>query len=163
MRNSLWRTCGRLVEGLDVPPEATSVRDLVPVIERMYGRTIMLVPADTGPDAPCGIWLKTAAEDYIFYDPTTVPRHQDHIIGHELGHILRGHHKADTSVPVPPRLLKSVDPAMVRMVLGRTRYTFQDEQEAETIATLLQDRVHRRPLPGATDRAARSLQTRRPL
>jgi hypothetical protein len=165
MSDSLRRACQRLVDGLDLPLAAVGIRDVLPVIERLTGRAVVLAPASFGASAPCGIWVRTESSDHVFYDPDTSRAHQDHIIAHELGHILRGHRPNQDLSPalVPERLLSTLDPVMVRKVLGRTGYEQREEQEAETIASLLQSRIHRRGLPAADDRAARTLLTRRRL
>ncbi|MEV6423917.1 toxin [Streptomyces sp. NPDC051662] len=158
MESALRRTCRLLVENLDVPSTVTSVRDLLPHIEEVSGRPIRLEPTVTNTAEPCGMWVRTTDVDHIFYDPRTSPAHADHIIAHELGHILRGHNSlaAAPEQPVTERFFNTLDPETVRMILGRTTYEYQDEEEAETIASLLQQSIHRR-LPDAADRVARTL------
>ncbi|WP_433724380.1 hypothetical protein ACQP2Y_03100 [Actinoplanes sp. CA-051413] len=40
---------------------------------------------------PCGLWISVETADYVFYDPETSQLHAEHIILHELGHMLSGH------------------------------------------------------------------------
>ncbi|MCN0178457.1 ImmA/IrrE family metallo-endopeptidase [Salinispora arenicola] len=54
-------------------------------------RPIILVPTDTTATGVCGLWVTTTTTDYIAYERHTSLAHQDHIILHELGHILCGH------------------------------------------------------------------------
>ncbi|MEU5181185.1 hypothetical protein AB0G49_14145 [Streptomyces longwoodensis] len=141
------------VNGLGLPP-ADNVRDLLPFVEEHTGRPIQLIPVtDSGalPESldaasPCGLWLATDTADYIFYDATTSVPHQDIIIGHELGHILRRHNKVDgdilAGVGTLGGLLPDMTPALIRMLVGRTRYAEPDEAEAETIGSLLVEHVH---------------------
>ena len=44
--------------------------------------------------APCGLWISVPAADYVFYDPDTSRLHAEHIILHELAHMLSGHSNA---------------------------------------------------------------------
>ncbi|MFE4175478.1 secondary metabolite protein [Streptomyces sp. NPDC056909] len=128
----------------------------------MTGRSLVIEPADALSTELCGMWVRTVRADYVFYDPRTSPAHQDHICAHEFGHILRGHRLRGPSAdpvtrPVAERLVSTLDPSVVRMMLGRTGYEHRDEQEAELIASLLMARIHRRELSGPSGRVARTL------
>lgn len=153
MREITHRECAEFVRGLDLPPVA-SIRDLLPHIEERSGRPLRLeaAPPEWDEDAVCGMWWRTVDTDFIFVVEETSRSHQDHIIAHEVAHILRNHHATElpAPAPLPKRVVSRLDPDMVRSVLGRTRYTHQDEREAELIATLLQHRIHR---PGAPTEA----------
>ena len=134
------------VTGLGLPPVA-GVRDLVPEIERRTGRALSLQAAEleASQSIPCGMWLATRDTHYVFYDPRTSRAHQDHIIAHEFGHILKDHRGGPT---LPSKdgsgLISHIDPSVVRMVLGRTDYAEHDEMEAELIGCYLQahTRIH---------------------
>ncbi|GIM95392.1 hypothetical protein [Paractinoplanes toevensis] len=88
-------------------------------------------------EAPCGMWIATDAADHVFYDPGTSPLHAEHIVLHELAHILSGHAGADGTLA---RLFPDLDPATVRRVLGRVSYTTAQEREAEMMASLIRGR-----------------------
>lgn len=138
---------------LQLPP-VENIRGLVPFVKEFTGRPIKLVPvtdAKSLPESmdatsPCGLWLAMDAEDHIFFDATTSPAHSDGIIGHELGHILLRHHTVDgdllAGVGTLGGLLPDMTPGLIRMLLGRTRYTEPDEADAETLGSLLQEHVH---------------------
>ncbi|MGW5446082.1 hypothetical protein [Streptomyces asiaticus] len=49
------------------------------------------LPAEAAATGACGLWLATDAEDHIFYERRTVPLHQEHIVLHEIGHLLFNH------------------------------------------------------------------------
>lgn len=91
-------------------------------------------------EAPCGMWVGTDRADHVFYDPGTSPLHAEHIVLHELAHILSGHSGADAGLA---RLFPDLDPATVRRVLGRVSYTNAQEREAEMIASLIRGRPPR--------------------
>jgi hypothetical protein len=93
-------------------------------------------------EAPCGLWIGTASADHVFYDPGTSPLHAEHIVLHELAHILSGHSGADGAMA---RLFPDLDPATVSRVLGRVSYTNAQEREAEMMASLIRGRSARPP------------------
>ncbi|WP_433549170.1 secondary metabolite protein [Streptomyces sp. CA-294286] len=82
----------------------------------------------------------------MFYNPRTSLLHQDHIIAHELSHLLLGHHESERASAVDSSLFPSLDPAAVRFMLGRTTYEEAEERDTERLASLLQRRIidHRR-------------------
>jgi len=83
-----------------------------------------------------GLWLETDTADLLYYEERTSPLHQQHIILHELGHILLGHRGAD------PAEVGDLTLAELR-VLRADHYTRDEEHEAETLATLIGYRVQR--------------------
>ncbi|MFF7633005.1 hypothetical protein ACFZB9_07610 [Kitasatospora sp. NPDC008050] len=146
MRGSLQSNCRRFVRGLDLPP-VSSVRELFPVVETLSGYPIQVLPiAEDIAQGLCGLWIRSKSNDYIFVHPDTSRAHQDHIIAHELGHILRNHQGLPilpAAQPVADRLVPDLDPRVVKMMLGRTSYEHDDEEEAELIGTYLQRHAHR--------------------
>jgi hypothetical protein len=155
------RRSRRFVRSLDLPP-AGNIRELLPAIERLSGYPIRLVPAAVdSSQGICGMWIRTVAGiDYIFVHEKTSRAHQDHIIAHEIGHILRNHHgilDLPQAEPVADRLVSHLDPSVVKMMLGRTSYEYEDEKEAEMIGTYLQRLVHRSGRLIIHDRVAETL------
>ncbi|MEY9947622.1 ImmA/IrrE family metallo-endopeptidase [Kitasatospora sp. GAS1066B] len=149
MRGGLRSSCRRFVRGLDLP-RVSSVRELFPVVENLSGYPIRTLPiSEDIAQGLCGLWIRSQSTDYIFVHPDTSPAHQDHIIAHELGHILRNHQglpvlpSAPSAKPVADRLVPDLDPRVVKMMLGRTSYEHDDEEEAELIGTYLQRHAHR--------------------
>lgn len=71
---------------------------------------------------PCGMLIGLEHEDIIRGEQRTSALHQEHIALHEIGHILCGHDDAATGLGREEalRLMPSLDPDMVRRVLGRT-------------------------------------------
>ncbi|MFI7243645.1 hypothetical protein [Streptomyces qinglanensis] len=92
------------------------------------------------------MWIRTVEGiDYIFVNEETSRAHQDHIIAHEAAHILRNHQGSGTLGevnPVTDRLAPTLDPQVVKMMLGRSDYELHDEREAELIASHLQRHIH---------------------
>jgi hypothetical protein len=106
-------------------------------VERLRGRTLVLKPMPgLSSAAPCGMWLSLAQSDYVLYEPNTSQLHSEHIILHELAHMLCDHRLGmDSSVLA--KLLPSINPAIVKRVLGRVNYATEQEQEAEMLASLI--------------------------
>lgn len=66
------------------------------------GRPIRLQAQPIEDPGVSGACLSTGRTDFIFYESQTSPVHQDHIIVHELAHLLAGHAAgAVVSVPLP--------------------------------------------------------------
>jgi hypothetical protein len=144
-----WRLRRRCLLRLrDLPlPAPFDVHILCDQIAARRGRPIRLVPM-AGLTGVCGLWIATDTTDLVCYERDTTRPHQDHIILHELSHLLCEHFP----VGLPAALLPDLDPAMVRTVLGRAGYSTAEEREAETLASLIRQR--------ATTRAGDTLHTR---
>lgn len=96
------------------------------------------IPGPATRARPCGIWIATDDEDWIFVDQDTSPLHREHIVVHELAHMLCGHDA--TELPendMIGRLFPHLSPDMVRTVLSRASYHSEHEREAEMLASLI--------------------------
>jgi hypothetical protein len=92
---SLQARCQELLGHLHVPQPYS--RDAMLLwIEDLRGRPLILkeLPQQAAGAGACGLWLGTDAADFVFYERRTAPLHQEHIILHEIGHMLFGHHDA---------------------------------------------------------------------
>ncbi|WP_412076122.1 hypothetical protein ACLF6K_10295 [Streptomyces xanthophaeus] len=129
---SLRKRCENILGHLDLT-QPFSLDGLCQRIAEQRGRPIRLhpLPKEAAESGVCGLWVGTASVDYVFYEAQTTPLHREHIVLHELGHILFGHHslegeEVDGDAPV---------------VLGRTNYTTRQEQEAEMLASMIRIRT----------------------
>lgn len=119
-------------------PGRFTVADLAEALANRRARPLRLRPEPLPVAGLTGGLLVTDTIDFIAYQCNTSKVHQDHIICHELGHLLAGHRTVDVRGPEAVRLLAPhIDPAVVRRMLGRTSYAEPEEQEAETIADML--------------------------
>ncbi|PPK71375.1 hypothetical protein V5P93_003240 [Actinokineospora auranticolor] len=148
------RDCAALLAGLELPPH-TDLAGLCAHLARARGRPLHVVPVAMLASQPCGIWVATGDADWIFFDEAAPAAHQEHIILHEIGHMIcchrgGGHLDADTAAVFFP----DIDPALVRDMLGRTTYSDEQEQQAEVLAYLLGEVLRGAPPPG-DDVAAR--------
>ncbi|WP_228002783.1 hypothetical protein [Nocardia australiensis] len=110
------------------------------------GRSISLhqVPAPALAEAGCrgsGLWVARKHDDIIIYDSGVTERNAEHIILHEVGHMLLGHDSEDTDLdrapgPTLATLLPSISPSSIRHILGRNDFGAEREQEAEVFADM---------------------------
>jgi hypothetical protein len=156
-RRRVRRRCDAVLRQLSLPTPF-DVRALCEGLAAQRGRPIRLLPL-AGLTGVCGLWIATDTTDFIAYEQHTTPPHQDHIVLHEIGHMLCEHYPATVTPAEQARLLlPSLDPAMVRRVLGRTGYTSVEEQEAEIFASLVgQRREFARTSDPLTDRLRSAL------
>lgn len=150
MRSGVRRRCAGLVRRLERTVGVPSPFDLDVFLDRWSthsGRDVVLLPLTAAemPPGVCGLWLRLGDQDVVGF-PAGAPRtHRDHIVLHEVGHMLANHSGglagAQAGAPMQASaLLPDLDPAMVRSVLGRSVYSDVQEQEAELIATLIMHR-----------------------
>jgi hypothetical protein len=118
-------------------------------LERSSGRPIHLVPMTLKSSEPCGMCISGACEDFIVFNASASPLHQDHIIAHELAHIIMGHITSRRLDRATAELLfPDLEAAAVGDLFTRVgSYCDPDEAEAETLASIIQSRSHRQSLP----------------
>jgi hypothetical protein len=134
----LEKECRRLIADVEVPdPFDLSV--FLSYVAARRGRDLHLHPQPALDGAPCGLWLATDRADHVFYAAGTGRLHRQHIILHEVGHMLCDHHSP--GLPTPDIALPDLDPATVARVLNRSAYTAPQEQVAEMIATMINERA----------------------
>ncbi|GAA2535221.1 MULTISPECIES: hypothetical protein [Streptomyces] len=127
-----------VLDDLDLP-DPFKIEELLARVSRKRGRPIHLhtFPAITGDELPCGAWLATENADHILVEDATSPLHRDHIVLHEVSHMLLGHTPRQTL----GRAFHHLDADLVTGVLGRTSYETEEERSAETLADLIATRA----------------------
>lgn len=148
---SLRRRCRALLRELDVRAPLDVRGELCPRLSEHRGKPLELLPYPIPVPGPFGCWISTARGDYILYQQETTRAHQDHIILHEVGHIIGGHHSDENDDELLGELYPllspdtvrqdypDLDPQAVRRALRRSAYDTHAEQEAEYIATIIQE------------------------
>lgn len=133
------------------------VEELCARLGEQRGRPLRLVPHPLPVPGPYGAWIATDSADYILYQRETTKLHQDHIVLHEIGHIIAGHHSESDEdlrwADETPDLSRET----VNLILRRTSYDCRRELEAETIATIIMEQIVSdgfTALPGPDDVAA---------
>ncbi|OLR94674.1 hypothetical protein [Actinokineospora bangkokensis] len=110
------------------------------------GRPLHVLAMPLPPGAPDGAWLSGPTVDVIVHDADTPPLRAEHIVCHELSHMLLGHRGAclaELTPDVPPELLRRMG------VLHRAGYDDEREREAEVAAGLIRELAVRPPLRAA--------------
>lgn len=151
----LQRKCQKILDELQAP-QANSFEEICDWAQGLRGRPLILqiLPEQAAVAGACGLWLGADDADYVFFEPHTARLHQEHIILHEIGHMLADHHRADASDPedLARQLLDGLEPRLVKRLMARTSYTTSEEQEAEMIASLLKSVRKPRRLEGPLGR-----------
>jgi hypothetical protein len=153
----LRRRLRRELADLDIE-EPTGMAEVCRRLGARRGKSIRLVPYPLEVPGPFGLWLDTPSADYILYQAETTPLHQEHIVAHELGHVLARHRSDEPDDEVWGELMPDVPPEVVRRALRRNSYDTDQEREAETVATMLLEAAAARgvdTLPGRSPRARR--------
>jgi hypothetical protein len=139
----LRKRCTQVVRRLQLP-DPFSVSALCDSISAQRGRTLYLHPLDKPEgvlDMPCGMWVATDVADHVFFEQQTSTFHQEHIILHELGHMICGHTIAILGDDVDPAAIsEDTGGELVQQALLRASYNTEQEQEAELVATLILER-----------------------
>ncbi|RZQ59599.1 ImmA/IrrE family metallo-endopeptidase [Amycolatopsis suaedae] len=139
----LRRQCEARLAALNIP-EGLTVTELCAHIGKQRGRAIQLVSTKMEASNPCGIWVAAADTDFVFYDAETSKPHQEHIIVHELGHMICGHRGNGELDDDTARLFfPDLDPDLVRSYLKRTSYANDQELEAELMASAILEKIDR--------------------
>jgi hypothetical protein len=145
-RSQLRDRCRQRLEriGIPVPFVVAALCDDVATRRR---RPIRLHALTIG-GGPCGLWVAAESADHIFHEAATSPLHRDHIILHELCHLLCDHEPASVLDDELARLLfPHLDAGLVRRILARSSYSAIQEQEAELLASMIRERADRRGQP----------------
>ena len=156
----LRRQCRALLRDLNIRPPL-DVTELCHKIGEHRSRSIRLLAHPIPMPGPFGVWITTVEADYILYQQETSKAHQDHIIVHELGHMLAGHHGEGRDDQMLSQVYPDLDPDAVRRALRRTAYDTDHEREAELVATIILewasvlDRVAPRRMGESTDPVTR--------
>ncbi|MFI9506186.1 hypothetical protein [Nocardia sp. NPDC052566] len=126
-------------------PSPWNLHEYIDAVSLHRARPITLSPMDTSMSAGTGcgtgsgLWIARRDDDIIVYDRRTSSWHAQHIVLHEIGHMLLEHDRlptvqADLATTTVGLLLPSLSPETIQHVLGRDAYSTRMEREAETFA-----------------------------
>jgi hypothetical protein len=133
----LRRMCRRRLADLKLQ-SPLKLEQLCAEVSNVRGIPITLVAIRTHPRGPHGYWVTTSDRNYILFERDTSPLHQQHIIAHELGHVVSEHTgTAVSDDELYELLMPDIGTSLIRRVLGRSAYTSEQEREAEILASLL--------------------------
>jgi hypothetical protein len=144
--------CRQLLADVTMP-SPFDIHEFCEQIASKRGRPIRLFPIASGL-TPCGLWAATESTDYVFYETSTSPLHRDHIVLHELSHMLCDHRPAPAhDDELVDRLFPDLNASLVQRVLARSAYSAAEEREAELLASLIREHVDRSVHPAELDSA----------
>jgi len=130
-------------------PGPWDVNEYLARVAAHRGRSISLrpVPADMLVENGCrgaGLWVARRYDDMIVFDSEATGRNADHLILHEVGHMLLGHGPSDADIadgllprPLPPDLAALLPAVAGQHVLGRGEFGPEREQEAQVFADMM--------------------------
>lgn len=144
-----------LLETIDYDFERFSLPSFCLWLEEITGKQLLFKAAEL-PLKIFGAWITSPSHDLVIYQKNTNPLHRQHIILHELCHILCGHQTVQITdqellklVPLPqtvPKVLcRSADPDLMQ----------QQDQEVELLVELI---VQKRLSTDARQRLSRRLE-----
>ncbi|MQT04423.1 ParH-like protein [Streptomyces jumonjinensis] len=147
----MWQRNRRAAQTMELP-RPFSAEALVEALAERRGRPIEILTAPLSAPAPCGLLVAADRADYIVCTADTTALHRQHILPHEVAHLLCGHDRiAPSEAASVPLLLPGFSAEFVRRVLGRTVYSQpqEQEQEAELLASLILRRALREDASGS--------------
>lgn len=137
----------RLVAALRLPRPWNLVAFTVQVGE-LLGKPLQLMPIPglVAAGLPCGVVLEQGDVIVIAYEADSSTYHLEHIVLHEVGHLLLDHTgcaAADATRHAIGSLFPGFDPDSVLRVLERSAYDDRDEAQAELFASLVMSESRR--------------------
>jgi Zn-dependent peptidase ImmA (M78 family) len=118
-------------------PYPWDINQFLDRLERHRGRDIDLCAISWSPGNSCGAWQQYPDYDVIAYAENTSSFHQDHIILHEIGHMIADHTSDEQDDDLLLDLQIGITPDHVRRALRRSSYDSEHEREAELVATII--------------------------
>lgn len=153
------RRCHRLVRELDLP-KPFKLDALLEYISTRRNKKLHVhpFPGILHHVGLYGMWISLDDDDFIFYEQHTSPLHQEHIILHEIGHILT--HDAEkmeresiamSEIAVSKfyQLMPDMPREEIRQALARSHCSSPTEIEAELIASLIHKAADQPLLPAS--------------
>ncbi|WP_157543772.1 MULTISPECIES: ImmA/IrrE family metallo-endopeptidase [unclassified Kitasatospora] len=130
--------------------------ELIQAVSDEVGRRIVCEPQDMKGSFACGLRQQYDDCEMIFYEQSASPLLRRQIIGHELGHILWDHQGSVSRADFrsDSELAAEIDWSSCLGISARTSYATAEEQEAETLGTIILSRMYRAALTPSTRPAA---------
>jgi hypothetical protein len=104
------------------------------------GHPIVLQPVEGVGWGTMGAWIPTEPADIIVYERHTTRLHQEHIVLHELSHLICEHQPQAVDSETAGLLFPDIRWDVVKEILKRQAYSTEEELEAELLASLIRDR-----------------------
>lgn len=134
------RACAELLAGLDFA-QPLSLDMCIDAVSRSRGRDISVYEVDLTVTEVFGALMTMPDRDVIVFDRSASPAHRCHIVEHELGHLVLGHHGRRDSTANDIDTPASVESPQETM-LCRSDFHSPEELDAERFARLLRSAIH---------------------
>ncbi len=120
-----------------LPALAGSIEEFVDAVAEQRSRPIVVHDLPTGIESEslCGLWLATDQADLVFIAPNLAGPHRDHVVMHELAHVLLDHRLGLSET------LTAISPKLASRMLARTAYSDPQERQAEQLASMVLSRT----------------------
>lgn len=126
-------------------PQPWDINEFIDRLERHRDRAIDLCAISWTEGGSAGAWQGRPDHDVIAYAANTSSFHQDHIILHEIGHMISQHRgRCVLSEDDAQRIAPDLAPAAFAHLLDRSNAE-AEEHEAEMIASLIHQQARERP------------------
>ncbi|MER5887521.1 hypothetical protein ABT160_27215 [Streptomyces sp. NPDC001941] len=132
-------SCRKYVRSLRLDPYA-SAYELCDQMSSLRDRPIRVVEAPLPIPGPMGVWIARARDDVVVVQELATGTHRDHIVLHELAHILCGHEgeQLPDYQPEIPALETARGGPVGRL---RSAYDSVCEREAELLAAAFAEQL----------------------
>ena len=119
----LRRESAQILDTLGVDRKA-GLDEVSAAVEELCGKP-MIVEGIRMPFGHAGAWLDTDEFNFIFYHKGVPEHHRATIVGHEIGHIIRGLNSQTpgNSIEIATLLAPTLHPQLVRRLLSRSSYS----------------------------------------
>ncbi|MFF9404713.1 hypothetical protein ACF1B0_04135 [Streptomyces anandii] len=133
-------SCRKFVRSLRLDPYATAY-ELCDQISSLRDRPIRVVESRLPIPGPMGVWVCRDHDDVVVVQELATGAHRDHIVLHELAHILC-EHEGETFTEYEP-VLPGLDraPGGGAVLRLRSAYDSQAEREAELLAAAFAEQL----------------------
>ncbi len=148
-------TVEKLMMQLPSLPEPWGIDELCERLAEQRGRELVVYPADL-PALPFGLWYNDGERDYVIYRTGIQGYHRDHIILHEICHMLARHNTVELPLDEGEDSHADVVSRLVENAM-RNRFNSLQEETAEMFASKVLKLARRsgaRELSGFERRAA---------
>jgi len=133
--------CEQVLGGVTVP-RPFDLEGLRLELEHHRGRDLLLIGVHPHGVSPSGLWISSFTADYIFFEDSHSEYDIARRVCHDLGHMLLDHTDVSPfSASYLASTLPELAPTAIERVLGRTAYSQQQEDDADTMATIILERA----------------------
>jgi len=124
-----------LLQQIRTSPSADVIDHIAQIRQRPC--TVITFNPHDYPTAPCGAWIEATDKDLVLVSEATSGFYRDHVILHELSHMLLAHTASQNLGELISALgvMPDLSPQLIRRILARQSYDDDQEREAELLAS----------------------------